>query len=71
MKKFLFLFLFLYMFGVVLRVVGQLINNTPIDWKATLLLGEFDNTMNFDKRWYARVGTMAVLSFIGSRIKQR
>lgn len=61
MKKYLLLFLMLYLFGVLLRIVGQLINGEPINWKSTLLLGEFDNTMDFDKRWVFRVGLMLLL----------
>jgi hypothetical protein len=61
MKKYFILFLMLYLFGVLLRIVGQLINGTPINWKSTLLLGEFDNTMNFDKRWTFRVVLMLLL----------
>lgn len=57
----LLLFLMLYLFGVLLRIVGQMLNGEPINWKATLLLGEFDNTMDFDKRWVFRVALMLLL----------
>ena len=60
-KVYLILFFMLYLFGVLLRIVGQLINGTSIDWKATFLLGEFDGTLDFDKRWTFRVILMFLL----------
>jgi hypothetical protein len=68
MKKYLFLVLLIYSFGVVLRIVGQLINGSSIDWKATFMLGEFDNTVSFDKRWWARLATMFLLPLLFVKI---
>jgi hypothetical protein len=54
----------LYTFGVLLRIVGQLVNGETINWKNTFLLGEFDGTTDFDKRWFLRVGLMGVLPLL-------
>lgn len=64
MKKYFLLFLLLYLFGVLLRIVGQLMNGDSINWKSTLLLGEFDGKSDFDKRWFARVGLMLILPML-------
>jgi len=64
MKRFFLLFLLLYSFGVILRIAGQLMNGESINWKSSLLLGEFDGTQDFDKRWFMRVGLMIVLPLL-------
>lgn len=59
MKKYLLLVLMVYVFGVVLRVVGQLMNGQNIDIKSTLLLGELDGQpFDFSKRWFARIAVL-------------
>jgi hypothetical protein len=56
MKKYFLLSLMIYTYAVVLRVIGQLMQGTGIDWKATLLLGELDGSeFEFSKRWMLRV----------------
>jgi len=64
MKKFFPLFLLLYVFGVALRIGGQLLNKQPINWKSTLSLGEFDNTQDFGQRWQLRIAIMIALPFV-------
>jgi hypothetical protein len=64
MKRYLLLVLLLYLFGVILRIAGQVLNGETIQWKSTLLLGEFDNTQNFDKRWFVRIGLMLALPLL-------
>jgi len=64
MKRYFYLFLMLYVFGVVLRIAGQLLNGEQIQWKSTLLLGEFDGTQDFDKRWFLRIGLMLLLPLL-------
>lgn len=61
MKKYFLLFLLLYLFGVLIRIVGQLMNGQSISWKSTLLLGEFDGSQDFDKRWFLRIALMLLL----------
>lgn len=61
MKKYFLLFLLLYLFGVLIRIVGQLLNGETINWKSSLLLGEFDGTQDFDKRWFLRIALMLLL----------
>lgn len=61
MKKYFVLFLMLYVFGVLLRLIGQLIEGMTINWKNTLLLGEFDNTNDFGTRWFSRIALMLIL----------
>lgn len=58
MKRYWMLVLLVYVFGVSLRIIGQLMNGESINWKSTLLLGEFDNTQDFDKRWFVRIVLM-------------
>jgi len=61
MKRYFLLVLLLYVFGVVLRIVGQLMNGESIKWGSTFLLGEFDGTQEFNKRWFLRVSLMFLL----------
>lgn len=71
MKKIFPLILLLYVFGVALRIGGQLLNKTPIDWKSTLLLGEFDNTNDFGPRWKLRIAIMIALPFVWIELMKR
>jgi hypothetical protein len=64
MKRYLLLVLLLYLFGVVLRIAGQALNGETIQWKSTILLGEFDGTQDFDKRWFVRIGLMLSLPLL-------
>jgi hypothetical protein len=72
MKKTWFLLVvFLYIFMVVLRLVGQFVNNMwdasrvgDIDWKSTLTLGELDGTQDYGTRWKWRIITMLVFPFL-------
>jgi hypothetical protein len=64
MKKITLLILFLYLFMVMLRIAGQLFNGTPIDWKATLTLGELDNTQDYGDRWKLRIAVLIAFPFI-------
>ena len=61
MKKYWMLVLLLYVFGVLLRLVGQLINGESVNFKSTFLLGEFDGSIDFDRRWTFRVILMFLL----------
>jgi hypothetical protein len=63
-RPYLLLLVFLYVFMVLLRVLGQLMNGTPIDWKSTLTLGELDNTQDYGDRWRARIALLLALPFI-------
>jgi hypothetical protein len=63
-KTFILLVLFLYLFGVLLRVVGQLLNKEPINWKSTLTLGELDGGQDYGTRWKARIAIMFLLPFL-------
>lgn len=66
MKKsaYFFLVVFLYLFMVALRVVGQLYNGTPVNWKATLTLGELDNTQDYGPRWTLRLITLLLFPLV-------
>lgn len=63
-KAFFLLVVFLYLFNVVLRIVGQYYNGTPINWKATLTLGELDNTQDYGTRWKIRIATILIFPFL-------
>jgi hypothetical protein len=63
-KAFISLVILLYLFGVLLRIIGQKMNGTAIDWKATLTLGEFDGSQDYGPRWKARIALMIALPFL-------
>lgn len=60
-KTVLLLVVLLYLFGVILRVAGQLLNKEPINWKAALTLAEFDGTQDYGPRWKLRIVVMVAL----------
>lgn len=70
MKKYFSILLLLYAFMVALRIVGQLINKTAINWKSTLFLGELDNTEDYGQRWKARIATMIAFPFVWNWLKE-
>jgi hypothetical protein len=73
MKKFFLLSLLIYAYAVLLRLIGQLMDKTPIDWKATFLLGELDGSeFSFSKRWALRIGLIVLLPlFFGKAILRK
>lgn len=63
-KSVLLLVILLYLFGVMLRIAGQLLNGEQINWKSTLTLAEFDGTQDYGTRWKWRIALMVLLPFM-------
>lgn len=63
-KTLLLLVILLYLFGVLLRIAGQLYNKESINWKSTLTLSEFDGTQDYGTRWKIRIALMIALPWV-------
>ena len=67
-KTVLLLIVLLYMFGVILRIVGSVMNGdwlaNRMDWKSILTLGELDGTQDYGTRWKVRIAIMILLPFV-------
>jgi len=63
-KAVLLLVVLLYLFGVILRIAGQMFDKQQINWKSTLTLGEFDGTQDYGPRWKMRIAIMFLLPFV-------
>lgn len=75
-KTYILLVVFLYLFMVVLRIVGQYFNGfwqpgVQINWKATLTLGELDNTQDYGPRWYVRIATLLIFPLVWIKVLER
>lgn len=70
-KTFLLLVILLYLFGVLVRIVGQYMNGQQINWKATLMLGEFDGTQDYGTRWKVRIAIMLALPLLWLKFLKR
>lgn len=71
-KIFIPLFLLVYLFGVILRLIGILVNEkgslkplAGVDWLQVFLLGELDGSSTLiTPRWWIRVITIVLLPLV-------